>query len=139
MSKQRSSIGSVIIQFSLAIYLVVTGVCLFGVGRSISSEEIKGVTAFFKDISPAINVVVAILLIVCGVIFLLKVFSLDLGKLDDLIKYVTLIVWIVVTVVTLITYHKELSSVLALHWLLVLAKNGLIIGGICCIRDDSRR
>ena len=136
MSKQRSSIGSVIVQLALAIYLVVTGVCLFGVGRSISSEEIKGVTSFFKDISPAINIVIAILLIVCGVIFLLKVFSLDLGKLDDLIKYVTLIVWIVVTVVTLITYMKELSSILALHWLLVLAKNGLIIGGILCIKDN---
>ncbi len=136
MSKQRSSLGSVIVQLALAIYLVVTGVCLFGVGRSISSEEIKGVTSFFKDISPAINIVIAILLIVCGVIFLLKVFSLDLGKLDDLIKYVTLIVWIVVTVVTLITYMKELSSILALHWLLVLAKNGLIIGGILCIKDN---
>ena len=136
MSKQRSSLGSVIVQLALAIYLVVTGVCLFGVGRSISSEEIKGVTSFFKDISPAINIVSAILLIVCGVIFLLKVFSLDLGKLDDLIKYVTLIVWIVVTVVTLITYMKELSSILALHWLLVLAKNGLIIGGILCIKDN---
>ncbi len=136
MSKPRSSLGSVIVQLALAIYLVVTGVCLFGVGRSISSEEIKGVTSFFKDISPAINIVIAILLIVCGVIFLLKVFSLDLGKLDDLIKYVTLIVWIVVTVVTLITYMKELSSILALHWLLVLAKNGLIIGGILCIKDN---
>lgn len=136
MSKQRSSLGSVIVQLALAIYLVVTGVCLFGVGRSISSEEIKGVTSFFKDISPAINIVIAILLIVCGVVFLLKVFSLDLGKLDDLIKYVTLIVWIVVTVVTLITYMKELSSILALHWLLVLAKNGLIIGGILCIKDN---
>lgn len=137
MSKQKSSLGSVIVQLALAIYLVVTGVCLFGVGRSISSEEIKGVTSFFKDISPAINIVIAILLIVCGVVFLLKVFSLDLGKLDDLIKYVTLIVWIVVTVVTLLTYMKELSSILALHWLLVLAKNGLIIGGILCIKDGK--
>lgn len=137
MSKQRSSLGSVIVQLALAIYLVVTGVCLFGVGRSISSEEIKGVTSFFKDISPAINIVIAILLIVCGVVFFLKVFSLDLGKLDDLIKYVTLIVWIVVTVVTLLTYMKELSSILALHWLLVLAKNGLIIGGILCIKDGK--
>ena len=137
MSRQRNSLGSVIVQLALAIYLVVTGVCLFGVGRSISSEEIKGVTSFFKDISPAINIVIAILLIVCGVVFLLKVFSLDLGKLDDLIKYVTLIVWIVVTVVTLLTYMKELSSILALHWLLVLAKNGLIIGGILCIKDGK--
>ncbi len=137
MSRQRNSLGSVIVQLALAIYLVVTGVCLFGVGRSISSEEIKGVTSFFKDISPAINIVIAILLIVCGVVFLLKVFSLDLGKLDDLIKYITLIVWIVVTVVTLIAYHKELSSIMALHWLLVLAKNGLIIGGILCIKDGK--
>ena len=137
MSRQRNSLGSVIVQLALAIYLVVTGVCLFGVGRSISSEEIKGVTSFFKDISPAINIVIAILLIVCGVVFLLKVFSLDLGKLDDLIKYITLIVWIVVTAVTLIAYHKELSSIMALHWLLVLAKNGLIIGGILCIKDGK--
>ncbi len=59
------------------------------------------------------------------------------GKADDIIKYVTLIVWIVVTVVTLISIIGELSSVLALHWLLVLAKNALIIGGILTIKNGK--
>lgn len=135
MAKQQRTIGVFIIQLALAIYLVITGLCLFGVGGSISSSEIQGVASFFKGGAKVVEYIIAILLIACGVVFLLKAFGLDFGKADDLIKYITLVVWIVVTVVTLISLIGELSSIKVLHWLLVLAKNALIVGGILTIKN----
>lgn len=135
MAKQQRTIGVFIIQLALAIYLVITGLCLFGVGGSISSAEIQGVASFFKGGSKVVEYVIAILLIACGVVFFLKALGLDFGKADDLIKFITLIVWIVVTAVTLISLVGELSSIKVLHWLLVLAKNALIIGGILTIKN----
>ena len=98
--KQQRTIGVLIIQLALAIYLIITGLCLFGIGGSISSSEIQGVTSFFKGGANAVEYVIGVLLIACGVIFFLKALGLDFGKADDLIKYITLIVWIVVTAVT---------------------------------------
>ncbi len=135
--KQQRTIGVFIIQLALAIYLVITGLCLFGIGGSISSAEIQGVTSFFKGGASAVEYVIGILLIACGVVFCLKALGFDFGKADDLIKYITLVVWIVVTAVTLISLIGELSSIKALHWLLVLAKNALIIGGILTIKNGK--
>ncbi len=135
--KQQRTIGVFIIQLALAIYLVITGLCLFGIGGSISSSEIQGVASFFKVGANVVTYVIGVLLMACGAVFCLKAFGLDLGKADDLIKYITLCVWIVVTVVTLISLIGELSSIKALHWLLVLAKNALIIGGILTIKNGK--
>ncbi|MBQ9238649.1 MAG: hypothetical protein IJ191_04955 [Treponema sp.] len=136
MAKQERTVGVFIIQLALAIYMVVTGLCLLRFGRSISSSEITAVAKMFGSTN-VIPTIIGILLIVCGVIFFVKALGMDLGKLDDLIKYVTLIVWIVVTVITLINYINELNSRLFLHWLLVLAKNALIIGGILTIKNGK--
>ncbi len=138
MAKQQRTFGVMIIQLALAIYMVVTGLCLTGkIGSSISSEEITAVAKKFGSISSALIIVIGILLIFCGVAFLIKLFGVDFGKLDDLVKYITLVVWIVVTVVTLISLSGELSSIKALHWLLVLAKNALIIGGILTVKNGK--
>ena len=137
MSKQRRTIGIFIIQLALAVYLFITGLCLFGIGSSISSEEIKGVTQFFTKISSVLNIIIAILLVVCGVMFFLKALGLDFGKVDDYVKIITLVVWIVVTVVTLLGLIGDLAGIKALHWLLVLAKNSLIIGGILTIKNGK--
>ena len=133
MATQRRTFGIFIIQIALAIYLFITGLCLFGVGKSISSDEIQGVTKFFQGGARVMDYVIAALLIVCAVMFFIKALGIDFGKVDDVVK----IVWIVVTVVTLIGLVGELSGVKALHWLLVLAKNCLIIGGIMTIKNGK--
>ncbi|MBQ3799344.1 MAG: hypothetical protein II837_03510, partial [Treponema sp.] len=66
--KQQRTIGVFIIQLALAIYLVITGLCLFGIGGSISSSEIQGVTAFLKGGAHAVSLIIGILLIACGVV-----------------------------------------------------------------------
>lgn len=137
MAKQQRTIGVFIIQIALAIYMVVTGLCIFGVGKGISSEEIMTVANFFGKASKFISIAVAIILLVCGVMFAVKAFFTDLGKVDDIFKYITLIVWLVVTVITLISYFDDFNKGKTLHWLLLLAKNGLIIGGILTIKNGK--
>ena len=138
MAKQQRTIGVFVIQLALAIYLIVTSLCLFGLGTSISEHEVyKLTTLFSKNIRQIISILIGVLVMVCGVCFLIKAIGVDLGKFDDVIKYITFFVWIVITVVALIAYaktdFKSISGIL--HWLLALAKNGLIIGGILTIKN----
>ncbi|MBO4385451.1 MAG: hypothetical protein J5817_00365, partial [Treponema sp.] len=91
----------------------------------------------FQGGARVVDYIIAALLIVCAVMFFIKALGMDFGKVDDIVKIVTLIVWIIVTVVTLIGLVNELKGVQALHWLLVLAKNCLIIGGIMTIKNGK--
>ncbi|MBO4546909.1 MAG: hypothetical protein J5700_04945 [Treponema sp.] len=138
MAKQPRTWGIFVCQLSLAIYFVVTAICLITrVGSSISSAEINAVAALFGKAAPVISVLIGIILAVCGIMFAFKAFGIDFGKIDDYIKYVTIVLWIIITVITLIFYIKEWTSVLVLHWLLVLAKNALIIGSTLTIKNGK--
>lgn len=137
MARQQRTIGVFIIQLALAIYFVVTSLCLFGLGKSISSEEIVAVTTFFGKASKFLAIAVGVLLLLCGAMFAIKAIATDLGKVDDLFKYITLIVWIAITVVTLVNCFGDFKAGKALHWLLVLAKNSLIVGGILTIKNGK--
>jgi uncharacterized membrane protein YphA (DoxX/SURF4 family) len=139
MAKQQRTLGVFIIQLALAIYFVVTGLCLFGIGGSISSDEINALTELFGKAAKVLDIIIGILLIACGVMFLIKAFGVDLGKLDDIVKYVTLILWIVITVIALIENIGDFSAGNNqwLHWFLVLAKNALIIGGVLTIKNGN--
>jgi hypothetical protein len=141
MATQRRTFGILIIQLALAIYLTVTGLFLVApaVGGSISSEEIKAVTNAFGSISKILNVVIGLLLLACGIMFLIKAFGIDFGKADDIVKYVTIILWIIVTIVTLAAAAKTDfgKGGTIFHWLLVLAKNCLIIGGAMTIKNGK--
>ena len=137
MAKQQRTWGIFIIQMALAIYFVVTALCLFGVGSSISSEEVKALTNLFGSAAKVINIILGILLVVCGFCFLIKAIGIDLAKFDDVIKYVTLVLWIIVTIAALIFYKNDFSNGAWLHWFLSLAKNALIIGGILTIKNGK--
>jgi len=138
MAKQQRTWGIFITQLALAIYLVVTAVCLITrVGSSISSAEIEAVAALFGKAASVISIIIGIILLACGVMFALKAFGMDFGKFDDYVKYITLVLWIIITIITLIFYIKEFASVKVLHWLLVLAKNALIIGSILTIKNGK--
>lgn len=141
MAKQQRTIGILIIQLALAIYFVITGLCLIApsLGSSISSTEVQALSHIFASASVQkfVCIVLGILLLACGIVFLIKVFGLDLGKVDDIIKYSTLILWIIVTVVALIYYLSDFKTRAVFHWFLSLAKNALIIGGILTIKNGK--
>lgn len=137
MAKQQRTIGVFVIQLALAVYFIVTSLCMFGLGSSISEGEVVGVTKLFGDAGKILQIAIGVLLMVCGVCFFIKAIGIDLGKFDDVIKYVTLIVWIVVTVAALIYYAKtDFNKGNGwLHWCLALAKNCLIVGGILTVKN----
>ena len=143
MAKQQRTWGVFIIQLSLAIYLVVTGLFLVTskLGVSISSTEVGQLLSVFPgSVKQIFSIILGIILIICGACFLIKALGKDLGKFGDVFKFVTLIIWIVVTVVALVNYAKDgdfKSTGGIFHWLLALAKNGLIIGGIMTIKKGE--
>ena len=138
MAKQPRTWGIFVCKLALAIYFVVTAACLIlKIGSSISSAEITAVAALFGKAAPVISIAIGIILGVCGIMFALKAFGMDFEKFDDYVKYVTIVLWIIVTVITLIFYIKEWTSILVLHWLLVLAKNALIIGATLTVKNGK--
>lgn len=140
MAKQQRTWGIFISQLALAVYFIVTAICLITqVGSSISSSEIQAVVGLFGKAAPVLGILIGIILLVCGVMFACKAFGLDFGKVDDAFKYITLVIWIIITLVTLIFYARVdfKQAVLVLHWLLSLAKNALIIGGILLIKNGK--
>ena len=138
MAKQPRTWGIFICQLALAIYFVVTAVCLIlKIGSSISSAEINAVAALFGKAAPVISLIIGIILGICGIMFALKAFGMDFEKFDDYVKYVTIVLWIIVTVITLVFYMTEWTSILVLHWLLVLAKNALIIGATLTVKNGK--
>ena len=138
MAKQQRTWGIFISQLALALYFIVTAFCLITrEGSSISSAEIEAITRVFGKGAYTVNVIVGIVLLLCGIMFALKAFGMDFGKFDDAFKYITLVLWIVITVITLIFYIGDFKSIMVLHWLLALAKNALIIGGNLLIKNGK--
>lgn len=152
MAKQVRTIGISIIQIALSVYLIVTGICLVapGVGRSISSTEITAFLAFARngDVIRILAIVVGVLLLLGGLLLFVKAITaafnsrnkgVDFNKLDDIVRRIIIVLWIIVTVIALIYYAKIdfKDSHLLLHWFLSLAKNCLIIGGLLTIKDGN--
>ncbi|MBP5359782.1 MAG: hypothetical protein J6Y69_11455, partial [Treponema sp.] len=105
-----------------------------------STEVGQLLTVFPGSVRQIFSIILGIVLVICGVCFLIKALGKDLGKFDDVFKFVTLIIWIVVTVFALISYAKDgdfKSTGGIFHWLLALAKNCLIIGGIMTIKKGE--
>lgn len=134
MAKSEKGFGAFIIQLALALYLAVTGICLLGVGSSISSTEIQALTGLFQGGAKVINIIVGIALIVFGVIVCIKALApkFDLGVFDNVLKAIALILWLIVTFLSLWANRNDLVSggSAILHWLLIAAKNAFIIGAI---------
>ncbi|MBQ7158134.1 MAG: hypothetical protein IJS09_01730 [Treponema sp.] len=152
MAKQVRTIGISIMQLALSVYLIITSICLIfpNLGRSISSAEIEAFLGFAKntDIIRVLAIVVGVLLLLGGVMLFIKALTaafnrnnkgVDFGKLDNIIRRVIIVLWIIVTVVALCYYSKTdfKRGVLMLHWILALAKNALIIGGLLIIKDGE--
>ena len=114
MAKQQRTIGVFVIQLALAVYFIVTSLCMFGLGSSISEGEVVGVTKLFGDAGKILQIAIGVLLMVCGVCFFIKAIGIDLGKFDDVI------------------FNKGNGW---LHWCLALAKNCLIVGGILTVKN----
>ena len=129
MSSKRS-ISGVVIQIALALYFFVTGLCLLGVGGSVSSGEIISSLSYLRLNTQLIRIIVGVVILLCGVMLVIRFFA-SFRVLDSILLLVTLVLWIAVTV--LVILGDISSGVNLLNLLMDAARNCLIIGGILSI------
>lgn len=131
-------LGALLLRIALAAYFIITGLCMLGVGGSIKSSEAGAAIyeIFSGDLAKVLVIVVAILLLIGGVCIAITIFR-DLGAWDNTVMLVITIIWIVVAVVADVFSRsfgvKNLDGN-AMFWILNVAKDLMIIGGLLSIR-----
>ena len=131
-------LGALLLRIALAAYFIITGLCMLGVGGSIKSSEAGAAIyeIFSGDLAKILVIVVAILLLIGGVCIAITIFR-DLGSWDNTIMLIITVLWIVIAVVADIFSRSFGVSKLdgdAMFWILNVAKDLLIIGGLLSIK-----
>ena len=128
------SLGVMLTQIALALYLTVTGLFTLGLGGNRSSSELtRAVKELLKgDLANVVVILLGVVVLVCGIMLILRFFW-NPGTLDGLFKLITLIAWIVVTVVIDICGFGSFHSIW--EWILSVAGNLLIIGALLVVHD----
>ena len=131
-------LGALLLRIALAAYFIITGLCMLGVGGSIKSSEAGAAIyeIFSGDLAKILVIVVAILPLIGGVCIAITIFR-DLGSWDNTIMLIITVLWIVIAVVADIFSRSFGVSKLdgdAMFWILNVAKDLLIIGGLLSIR-----
>ncbi len=131
-------LGALFLRIALAAYFIITGLCMLGVGGSIKSSEAGAAIyeIFSGDLAKIVAIVVAIVLLIGGVCIAITIFR-DLGSWDNTVMLILTIIWIVIAVVADVFSRSFGVNKLdgdAMFWILNVAKDLLIIGGLLSIR-----
>ena len=131
-------LGALLLRIALAAYFIITGLCMLGVGGSIKSSEAGAAIyeIFSGDLAKIVAIAVAIVLIIGGVCIAITIFR-DLGNWDNTVMLIITVIWIVIAVVADVFSRSFGVSKLdgnAMFWILNVAKDLLIIGGLLSIR-----
>ena len=146
-------LGALFLRIALAAYFIITGLCMLGVGGSIKSSDqplasrcskmifkmsitIPPHDFSFIILAKIVAIVVAILLLIGGVCIAITIFR-DLGSWDNTVMLILTIIWIVIAVVADVFSRSFGVNKLdgdAMFWILNVAKDLLIIGGLLSIR-----
>ena len=139
MSKTSNrGLGALFLRIALAAYFIITGSCMLGVGGSIKSSEAGAAIyeIFSGDLAKIVAIVVAIVLLIGGVCIAITIFR-DLGNWDNTVMLILTVIWIVIAVVADVFSRSFGVNKLdgnAMFWILNVAKDLLIIGGLLSIR-----
>lgn len=131
-------LGALFLRIALAAYFIITGLCMLGVGGSIKSSEAGAAIyeIFSGDLAKIVAIIVAIVLLIGGVCIAITIFR-DLGNWDNTVMLILTIIWIVIAVVADVFSRSFGVNKLdgdAMFWILNVAKDLLIIGGLLSIR-----
>ena len=137
-TKTNRGLGALLIRIALAAYFIITGLCMLGVGGSVKASQAGAAIyeIFSGDLAKIVAIVVAIVLLIGGVCIAITIFR-DLGSWDNTAMLVLTIIWIVIAVVADVFSSSFGVSKLdgnAMFWILNVAKDLLIIGGLLSIR-----
>jgi hypothetical protein len=124
----KLSIGMVLLNFAVAIYLFATGIIDLTGSRLSGGEIRQGVNAIFSgDFANIIVIILAILAIVAGLFVLLKVFGVAIPNID-LILVILAIAWLVIII--LFDFIHSLFKPDFLPWLRTFGAHLMGLGGI---------
>lgn len=131
-------LGALFLRIALAAYFIITGLCMLGVGGSIKSSEAGAAIyeIFSGDLAKIVAIIVAIVILIGGVCIAITIFR-DLGNWDNTVMLILTVIWIVIAVVADVFSRSFGVGKLdgdAMFWILNVAKDLLIIGGLLSIR-----
>ena len=131
-------LGALFIRIALAAYFIITGLCMLGVGGSIKSSEAGAAIyeIFSGDLAKIVAIIVAIVILIGGVCIAITIFR-DLGNWDNTVMLILTVLWIVIAVVADVFSRSFGVNKLdgdAMFWILNVAKDLLIIGGLLSIK-----
>ena len=131
-------LGALFIRIALAAYFIITGLCMLGVGGSVKASEAGAAIyeIFSGDLARIVAIIAAIVILIGGVCVAITIFR-DLGNWDNTVMLILTVLWIVIAVVADVFSHSFGVNKLdgnAMFWILNVAKDLLIIGGLLSIR-----
>ncbi len=137
-TKTNKGLGALLLRIALAAYFIITGLCMLGVGGSVKASEAGAAIyeIFSGDLAKIVAIVVAIVLLVGGVCIAITMFR-DLGSWDNTVMLILTIIWVVIAVIADVFSRSFGVNKLdgnAMFWILNVAKDLLIIGGLLSIR-----
>jgi len=127
----NKGIGFIVLNFSVAIYLLATGILGLTGRKFFPDGEIRrAVTALFKgNFAETLIVILAILAIAAGVFILLKFFGIDIA-INELILIILAIVWLVLIIMIDVVYPIKQGNVNFVDWLRGLGAHLMALAGI---------
>ena len=131
-------LGALFIRIALAAYFIITGLCMLGVGGSVKASQAGAAIyeIFSGDLAKIVAIIVAIVILIGGVCVAITIFR-DLGNWDNTVMLILTILWIVIAVVADVFSRSFGVNKLdgnAMFWILNVAKDLLIIGGLLSIK-----
>ena len=137
-TKTNRGLGALFIRIALAAYFIITGLCMLGVGGSVKASEAGAAIyeIFSGDLAKIVAIAVAIVLLIGGVCIAITIFR-DIGNWDNTVMLVLTVLWIVVAVIADVFSRSFGVNKLdgnAMFWILNVAKDLLIIGGLLSIK-----
>ena len=137
-TKTNKGLGALLLRIALAAYFIITGLCMLGVGGSVKASEAGAAIyeIFSGDLAKILVIVVAIVLLVGGVCIAITMFR-DLGSWDNTVMLILTIIWVVIAVIADVFSRSFGVNKLdgnAMFWILNVAKDLLIIGGLLSIK-----
>ena len=111
---------------------------MLGVGGSVKASEAGAAIyeIFSGDLAQIVAIIAAIVILIGGVCVAITIFR-DLGNWDNTVMLILTVLWIVIAVVADVFSHSFGVNKLdgnAMFWILNVAKDLLIIGGLLSIR-----
>jgi len=127
----NKSIGLVLLNFAVAIYLLATGILGLTGRKFFPDGEIRrAVTALFKgNIAETLILILAILAIAAGAFILIKFFGIDI-PVTELLLLILAVVWVVFIIMIDIVYPLNGKGTNFVDWLRSLGAHVMALGGI---------